>query len=113
MTQQFTPVEVGDEFPEAKAGRQHKYVTDEAMDLLLKNKGKVFLISEITGLGNYKGLMNVGTPMRHAGKYKKFQFETANPNLIFEFAVRQSIKEMGGVVRMYAKISDRWLKHTY
>ena len=51
--------------------------------------------------------MNVSTPMRHAGKYKKFQFETANPNLIFEFAVRQSIKEMGGVVRMYAKISDR------
>ena len=50
--------------------------------------------------------MNVGTPMRHAGKYKKFQFETANPNN-FEFAVRQSIKEMGGVVRMYAKISDR------
>ena len=113
MTQQFTPVEIGDEFPEAKIGRKEKYITDEAIDLLLENKGKVFLISEITGCGNYKGLMNVGTPMRHAGKYKKFQFETANPNLIFEFAVRQSIKEMGGVVRMYAKISDRWLKHTY
>ena len=107
MTQQFTPVEVGDEFPEAKAGRQHKYVTDEAMDLLLKNKGKVFLISEITGLGNYKGLMNVGTPMRHAGKYKKYQFEMANPTLIFDYAVRQTVKEMGRVCRMYARISEK------
>ena len=107
MTQQFTPVEVGDEFPTAKQGRQHKYVTDEAMDLLLKNKGKVFLISEITGLGNYKGLMNVGTPMRHAGKYKKYQFEMANPTLIFDYAVRQTVKEMGGVCRMYARISEK------
>ena len=108
MTQPFTPVEIGDEFPEAKAGRQHKYVTDEAIDLLLKNKGKVFLISEISGLGKTsRGLMSISTPMRHAGKYKKYQFEMANPTLIFEYAVRQTVKEMGGVCRMYAKISDR------
>ena len=108
MTQQFTPVEVGDEFPTAKQGRQQKYVTDEAMDLLLKNKGKVFLISEISGLGNTsRGLMSISTPMRPAGKYKKYQFEMANPTLIFEYAVRQTVKEMGGVCRMYAKISDR------
>ena len=114
MTQPFTPVEIGDEFPEAKAGRQHKYVTDEAMDLLLKNKGKVFLISEISGLGkSSRGLMSVSTPMRHAGKYKKYQFEMANPTLIFDYAVRQTVKEMGGVCRMYARISDKWLKHTY
>ena len=105
MTQQFTPVEIGDEFPEAKAGRQHKYVTDEAIDLLLKNKGKVFLISEITGLGNYKGLMNVGTPMRHAGKYKKFQFELLL-NLIFEFMLDSQSKKWVELL-MYAKISDR------
>ena len=113
MTQPFTPVEIGDEFPEAKAGRQHKYVTDEAIDLLLKNKGKVFLISEISGFKNPKDMMNVSTPMSQAGKYKKYQFEMANPTLIFEYAVRQTVKEMGGVCRMYAKISDSWLKHTY
>ena len=108
MTQPFTPVEIGDEFPAAKAGRQHKYVTDEAINLLLKNKGKVFLISEISGLGKTsRGLMSISTPMRHAGKYKKYQFEMANPTLIFEYAVRQTVKEMGGVCRMYAKISDR------
>ena len=107
MTQPFTPVEIGDEFPEAKAGRQHKYVTDEAIDLLLKNKGKVFLISEISGFKNPKDMMNVSTPMRQAGKYKKYQFEMANPTLIFDYAVRQTVKEMGGVCRMYARISEK------
>ena len=114
MTQQFTPVEVGDEFPTAKQGRQQKYVTDEAMDLLLKNKGKVFLISEISGLGKTsRGLMSISTPMRHAGKYKKLEFEGENPNFIFDYAVRQTVKEDGGVVRMYARISEKWLKHIY
>lgn len=108
MTQQFTPVEIGDEFPEAKIGRKEKYITDEAIDLLLENKGKVFLISEISELGqSTRGLMNVSTPMRHAGKYKKYQFEMANPTLVFDYAVRQSVKEMGGVCRMYARISDK------
>ena len=108
MTQQFTPVEVGDEFPTAKQGRQQKYVTDEAMDLLLKNKGKVFLIYEISRLGKTsRGLISIYTPMRHAGKYKKYQFEMANPTLIFDYAVRQTVKEMGGVCRMYARISEK------
>ena len=114
MTQQFKPVEVGEEFPAVARGPKKKYVTDEAMNLLFQNKGKVFLIVEIKNLGTTNlALSNVSTSMRHSGKYKKLEFEGENPNFIFDYAVRQTVKEDGGVVRMYARISEKWLKHIY
>ena len=75
MTQQFKPVEVGEEFPAVARGPKKKYVTEEAMNLLFQNKGKVFLIAESVNLGTTNlALQNVSTSMRHSGKYKKLEF---------------------------------------
>ena len=107
MTQQFTPVEVG-EFPDSTRGPKKKYVTNKVIDMLLDNIGKTFLIAESKNLGtNTAKVNNTSTSMRNSGKENKLMFEIENPNLIFNYAVRQTVKEHNGVARMYAKITLR------
>jgi hypothetical protein len=107
MTQQFTPVEVG-EFPTFTRGPKKKYITKEILNMLLENKGKIFLIAEVKNLGSDTAkINNTSTTMRNSGKFTKLDIEIDNPNLIFDYAVRQTVKEHNGVARMYARISEK------
>ena len=76
--------------------------------MLLQNKGKVFLVAESKNLGtNTAKVNNTSTTMRNAGMQSKAYIEMNNPKLVFDYRVRQTVKEDNGVARMYAKITLR------
>ena len=50
--------------------------------------------------------MAKGNTLRNSARLFQLKFNTDNPDLQFEYAVRQSVKE-GGYVKVFAKIIER------
>ena len=102
----FTPKKIGKEFPETRQGKTMKYFTEGTASLLSANMGDVFLIAHIENIGNAQKVMAKGNTLRNSARLFQLKFNTDNPDLQFEYAVRQSVKE-GGYVKVFAKIIER------